>query len=99
MGCTKVMGFRVHTLVSTSSEVRTVNGINETKVLARVAIALRVLGMYHPRLVVACEMAFHTASDRRWVRQSKLNNSRRNAGQRFHTSHSSSRDKVCQRFG
>jgi hypothetical protein len=41
-GWTKVMGFRVHALVVTVSEVRTINSVDQTKVLARVATALRV---------------------------------------------------------
>jgi hypothetical protein len=41
-GWSKVMGFPVHTLVVPANKVRTVNGINEKEVLARVAIALRV---------------------------------------------------------
>lgn len=38
----KIVGFRMHALVVTANGVRTVNGVNETKVLAWVAMALRM---------------------------------------------------------
>jgi hypothetical protein len=41
-GWTRVMGILVHALVVTVNEVRTINSVDQTKVLARVAMALRV---------------------------------------------------------